>query len=361
MNNVVLKEIDLYITEKCNLACPFCSVRAGENPIRELDYDTVTHFVDYCKENKVTDIHVTGGEPTLHKDYKRIIKYIIESGIDVRLITNGLLLTKRDLIELKEIGLRKIMFSLDGTERFHELVRGKGTFKRTLAIVKDSIHMGFNVRVNSVAWEQNTDSILDLLDILNDIGVNVFSVFLGSPVGRAKQLRHLTVIRAADWISFIQSLKDLHNSNKMTIKVVFEQGFIEEKQNAKHLDLRSCASIISNTNYLSVRADGNVFPCVFFSNDFQSIGNIYKRDSYDFYKNLKNSAVYNSIAALPIECNDCEELEYCHGGCRGFNYSLSDVGRDLRCRQDGYIPICPLIKRALFTDALAPCTDDLLE
>lgn len=356
-----LKEIDLYITEKCNLSCPFCSIKAESSSSKELDLDTIKYFVDYCKEKGATDIHITGGEPTLHKKYKEIIKYIIEKGIDVRLITNGLLLTEQDFTELKEIGLRKLMFSLDGAKSFHESVRGKGTFEKTLSAVRTAIFMGFNVRVNAVAWEQNTDSILELLCLLDDVGVDVFSVFLGSPVGRAKQLTDLTVINAKSWMSFIQDLRHVYCEKRMRIKVVLEQGYIRDKKHAEHVNLRSCSSIINNTDYLSVRADGNVFPCVFFSNDFHSIGNIYNRNSFDFYENLKNSKTYNSVAVLPVECSSCDNVEYCQGGCRGFNYSPTEIGRDLRCCQDEYIPICPLIKRDLFTEDLAPCTDDLLE
>lgn len=360
VKHMILKEIDLYITEKCNLSCPFCSIRATANSTKELDFNIIKQFVDFCKENEVTDIHITGGEPTLHKNYKDIIKYIIDTGIDTRLITNGLLLSENDLIELKEIGLKKLMFSLDGTESFHESVRGKGTFKKTFSTVKNAIATGFNVRVNAVAWEENTDSILELMCILDEISADVFSVFLGSPVGRAKDQNRLTVIGAEDWISFIKKLRYIYSQYNLKIKVVIEQGFISAQECIEHVNLRSCTSIINNTDYLSVRADGNVFPCVFFSNDFQSIGNIYNIYSYDFYGNLKKSKLYNLIATLPSACSSCNNVEHCYGGCRGFNFSPAEIGRDLRCRQDRYIPICPLIKRDLFEDDLAPCTDDLL-
>ena len=355
-----LKEIDLYITEKCNLSCPFCSIQASANSVKELDYDTVTRFVDFCKDNNVTDIHITGGEPTLHKNYKEIIRYVVESGIDVRLITNGLLISKADLIELRDIGLEKIMISLDGLEDFHDSVRKKGAFKKTLSTISNAIELGFNVRVNAVAWMQNLTDIPQLMNILDGYSVNVFSVFLGSPVGRAKNQESLTVVGPQVWINFLASLRSFYALKKMKIKVVVEQGYLETYKDSSHTSLRSCTSIIQNTDYLSIRADGNVYPCVFFSNDFQSLGNIHNPDAIDFQKALEMSKFYNQVATLPTECEVCESVKYCQGGCRGFNYSTMTIGRDLRCNHHGYIPICPLIKINLFTDEMAACTDDLL-
>lgn len=356
-----LKEIDLYITERCNLECPFCSIQASKKSRKELDFETIKKFVVYCKQNGVTDIHVTGGEPTLHKDYKKIIAFIIENEIDVRLITNGLLLSEKDLIELKEIGLKNLMISLDGLENFHDSVRTKGGYKKVLKLIKTAVSLDYNVRVNSVVWNENIDDIPFLMEELDKVNVRVYSVFLGSPVGRAKQMSNLTVVDAKKWKTFLESLKVYHIEQNMEIKVVVEQGYIKAGVDNEHYTIRSCDAILNNTDYLSVRADGSVFPCVFFSNDFQSIGNIHNISDLNFKKFMSTSDFYNSVAALPLECNTCENVVYCKGGCRGFNFTPHEITKDLRCYQNGYIPICPLIKIDLFDNIMAPCTDDLLE
>lgn len=355
-----LKEIDLYITEKCNLKCRFCSIKAGPASKRELDFDTVEKFVSYCKGCGVTDIHITGGEPTLHKNYKEIIELIIKNGIDTRLITNGLLLTESDLSQLKEIGLKNIMFSLDGLNDFHSFVRGKGTFERTLTTVKAAIEKDFNVRVNTVAWNENLSDIPKLLEELDQAGVKIYSVFLGSPVGRGKELNHLSVVSADKWDLFLSELKEYYLDRKLSVQVVVEQGFVKQsKKDHDYNDVRSCASILDNTDYLTIRADGNVFPCVFFSNDFQSIGNIYDLDQLDLKGNLSNSEFYQNVSKLPKDCTECSERTYCKGGCRGFNYLPLEITKDERCNGDEYIPICPIIKLDLLNEKIAPCTDDL--
>lgn len=355
-----LKEIDLFITEKCNLSCQFCSINAGPSSLRELDFETVSNFVKYAKKNGVTDIHITGGEPTLHKNYKDIISLIISQNIETRLITNGLLLSKVDLCELSKIGLKNIMFSLDGLEDFHDTIRGKKTFKKTLLTIQMAIEQGFNVRVNTVAWNENLDSIINLMKLLNGIGVNLYSVFLGSPVGRAKHLRNLSVIEDDVWYRFLKEMKREYLNEQLLIKIVVEQGFVmREKKKIDYNAVRSCTSILENTEYLTIRADGNIYPCVFFNEDYQNVGNIYNLERLDINRNLKNNKYYHSVSELPKDCELCNEKNYCQGGCRGFHSLTSEVFKDTRCHQNCFIPICPLIKMDLLSDVIAPCTDDL--
>lgn len=355
-----LKEIDLFITEKCNLRCEFCSICAGPYSSRELDLGTISNFIKYAKQNGITDIHITGGEPTLHKNYKEIISLIISQNIDTRLITNGLLLDKNDLWELERIGLKNIMFSLDGLERFHDFVRGPGTFSKTLSTIKTAIDLGYNVRVNTVAWVENVQDIFTLMRLLNDIGVNIYSIFLGSPVGRGKNLSNLSIVKDEDWHTFLESLRIKYVDNQLAIKVVVEQGFVSiGKKDIDYNVMRSCSAILENTEYLTIRADGNIYPCVFFNEEYQSIGNIHNLDGLDLNRNLKHNRYYHDVSRQPDDCQSCDVKDYCKGGCRGFHSYTSEVFKDTRCHRNRFIPICPLIKTDLISNEAAPCTDDL--
>ena len=356
-----LKEIDLYITEKCNLECTFCSIKASPTSKRELSLEEVENLVAFCKKNGVTDIHITGGEPTLHKHYKKIIEIIINHDIDARLITNGLLLTEEDLYDLKNIGLKNLMFSLDGLSQFHNSVRKPSSFESTSNIIKKALKLNFNVRVNSVAWKENLPDIPKLMEYLDKLGVEIYSVFLGSPVGRAKNLTNLSVVQAADWINFIKKLKQIYLNKHCSMKVVVEQGYIERiNKTINYNDIRSCLSIMKNMDYLSIRANGNIYPCIFFSNEFEGIGNINNLDLFEQNNDLYKNTIYKSLLEPPEHCKKCKDVNSCNGGCRGFNHLEGKITKDLRCLGDDYIPICPLIKLDLINNDIAPCTDNLV-
>lgn len=65
------------------------------------------------KNNKIKKVLLTGGEPLMKPDICKIISKLTSMGIKVDMVTNGVLLTKKKLIELQEAGLKRIRLSID--------------------------------------------------------------------------------------------------------------------------------------------------------------------------------------------------------------------------------------------------------
>ena len=83
--------LDVHLTGACNLRCPRCG--GGERK-GCLDTQLVCDLLQELRKGDVRAIVYTGGgEPTMHKDFSKIINYTKELGFSVGLITNGSLLT----------------------------------------------------------------------------------------------------------------------------------------------------------------------------------------------------------------------------------------------------------------------------
>ena len=83
--------MDLHLTGACNLRCPRCS--GGERK-GSLSSELVYDLLRQLREGDVRGIIYTGGgEPTMHQDFSKIIRYTKELGFSIGLITNGSLLT----------------------------------------------------------------------------------------------------------------------------------------------------------------------------------------------------------------------------------------------------------------------------
>ena len=76
-------------TSGCNFACPFCH-NSGLVKGTEPEIPT-SEILDYLKkrQNVLTAVCISGGEPTLHKDLPEFISKIKELGYLVKLDTNG--------------------------------------------------------------------------------------------------------------------------------------------------------------------------------------------------------------------------------------------------------------------------------
>ena len=365
-----LEEIDLYVTNKCNLKCEFCSVKAGSYDA-EISLERIKELIDEASKFGLQDLHLTGGEPTIRRDLEEIIEYAISKDINVRLITNGTLLTKERLDSLCNHGLKSIMISIDGREDCHDRVRGiKGTFKRAYDTIEYAISKGMYVRVNSVAWKDNCDEILELLDIFNELKVDVYSIFLGSPLGYAISKIDNT-IGANEWREFCKKVSDKVVENKFYTKVVMEKGYLYKDEDPNSVlgfggRGRGCYKITNYMDFILIRSNGDVYPCVFYSNEAEPIGNIHKDSLEEIGNNFKTNKLYNQFGEYPSECIGCKNVKYCHGGCRGYAKLCSNdwFSKDPRCDGkcgDDTIPLCPIVKLNINDGIIGGSSEQVLE
>ena len=365
-----LEEIDLYVTNKCNLKCDFCSVKAGSYDA-EISLTRIKEIIDEAIKFGLKDLHLTGGEPTIRKDLEDIIEYAVSKGLNVRLITNGTLISKEKLDSLCEHGLKSIMISIDGNEEYHDRVRGiQGTFKKAYDTISYAIEKGMYVRVNSVAWKDNCNEILKLLDIFNELKVNVYSIFLGSPLGYAINKKNNT-INANDWRKFCQQVKQKVVENNFYTKVVMEKGYLYSDEDPDSVlgfggRGRGCYNITNYMDFILIRSNGDVYPCVFYSNEAEPIGNIHDESLEEIGRKFRKNELYNKFGDYPLDCIGCKNLKYCHGGCRGYAKLCSNdwFGKDSRCDENNgkeVIPLCPIVKLNINDDIIGGSSEQVLE
>lgn len=114
----------LYITRKCNLACPICFLRniptIGEDPSTE-------ELEEFLTTLRPSIILFEGAEPTMREDLPLLIKIAKRAGHIVKIFTNGVKLEDESYVQkLKRAGLDGVYFSIDGfDERVISELRGK--------------------------------------------------------------------------------------------------------------------------------------------------------------------------------------------------------------------------------------------
>jgi len=87
--------VQLCPTNKCNRNCFYCSCSARDKTL-ELSFHRICQIMDVFRVLGCRAVTITGGgEPLLHPDIQKIIPYIAKYlGIEVGLVTNGMLLNK---------------------------------------------------------------------------------------------------------------------------------------------------------------------------------------------------------------------------------------------------------------------------
>jgi uncharacterized radical SAM superfamily Fe-S cluster-containing enzyme len=121
----------LEVTSSCNLKCPMCFASSGPGG-EHLSFDACRAAIDrlVAVEGRPEVLQLSGGEPTLHPDFGRILDYAVARPIDLVMVnTNGLRLAHDPALvdRLAAHGPRvEVYFQLDGlTERSSTALRGE--------------------------------------------------------------------------------------------------------------------------------------------------------------------------------------------------------------------------------------------
>jgi MoaA/NifB/PqqE/SkfB family radical SAM enzyme len=112
-----------------------------------MDSHRLYQLIDELKELQVFDIILAGGEPFLHPDIFCIIEYALNRGIQLSVLSNGVLLNEEARMRLAKIvaGKRFILqISLDSVDPLvNDRTRGKGAIviENVLALSRLSVQM----------------------------------------------------------------------------------------------------------------------------------------------------------------------------------------------------------------------------
>src|SRR5215469_1237873 len=104
-------QCSLYVTDRCNLDCAYCTEYDNSRPHPSLD--DLKKWIRKIRELGTMRIAIVGGEPLMHPNIVEVIRYCRELGFATSLTTNGFLLTRKLVAELEDAGLQVMQISVD--------------------------------------------------------------------------------------------------------------------------------------------------------------------------------------------------------------------------------------------------------
>lgn len=185
------------LTRACDLVCKHCRASAQKraNPL-ELKPEQSLALVDQLATFPIKPMLVlTGGDPLKREDLFNIIEHSVSRGIETSITPSVTPLMTRDAIRrFKESGISRMAISLDGKDaQTHDTFRGvPGTFDQSLQVVRTARELGIPVQINTTLTPGNYDQIEEMAEVLRDLDIVLWSLFLIIPVGRATDDMRLT-------------------------------------------------------------------------------------------------------------------------------------------------------------------------
>jgi cyclic pyranopterin phosphate synthase len=117
-----LRDLRISVTDRCTFRCTYCMPKEvfGRDYVflsraDLLSFEEITRLARVFVKLGVTKIRLTGGEPTLRRDFEKLVEMLagIDGLEDIAMTTNGSLLTLERAQALKAAGLKRVTVSLD--------------------------------------------------------------------------------------------------------------------------------------------------------------------------------------------------------------------------------------------------------
>ena len=169
----------LSVTDVCNFKCTYC-LPDGYKPEGKphfLRLDEIGRIVNAFAKVGTKKIRITGGEPSLRKDFTDIIRLVADNDAieTIATTTNGYRL-ERHAQEWFDAGLRRINVSVDSLDprQFHQIT-GENKFHEVMRGIDAALDAGFErIKVNAVLLKHLNDGDLPkFIDWLKDRPIDV--------------------------------------------------------------------------------------------------------------------------------------------------------------------------------------------
>lgn len=339
-----LTKLYVEITTICNLNCLMCVRRVWNEPIGSMPLATFSRLMDEIKKLPTPPtIHLGGyGEPLCHPDFLEIVRQAKATGARVEVTSNGTRLTQETAASLIEIGLDRLVVSIDGvTSESYGDIRTNSDFERVvdnlkglrrLQIRAGGRHGNPRIGIAFVAMKRNIHDLPELPRLATRVGA--WEIQVSNLVPHTEEMeaeilysRSLSACtyRTSRWVANLSLPKfDLDSYTLAPMEGAFGSTASISMLDAS-LSGRNNYCRFAQEGYAAIRWDGEVSPCLELLHDHpvylrgrrkdmthHSLGNINKTGFVDLWGSPEFSQLRSTVRAFPFSpCTTC-------GGCDRF-------------------------------------------
>jgi cyclic pyranopterin phosphate synthase len=258
----------LSITDVCNFRCTYClpdGYRPNGSPKTFLSLDEIRRVSRAFAELGTEKVRLTGGEPSLRRDFTEIIAAVRENPAirQLAVTTNGYRMA-RDVAGWRDAGLTAVNVSVDSLDprQFHAIT-GQDKFRQVMDGIDAAFTAGFSkVKVNAV--------------LMRDVNHQQLGAFLNWIKDRPIQLRFIELMETGEGGDLFRK----HHVSGEVIRLQLEQQGWQRQPRGRsdgpaqvfsHPDYQGEVGLImpyekdfcASCNRLRVSAIGNLHLCLF--------------------------------------------------------------------------------------------------
>jgi radical SAM protein with 4Fe4S-binding SPASM domain len=357
--------LQIHITDRCNLSCQHC-YNANHKAVDmdfELFKEAIDDFISLARIFRMNAlILITGGEPTIHKNFFQMLDYLdqkMDEGfpIDVRILTNAISIDRIMAENIsKSRSVSEIQVSIDGPKEIHDIIRGSGNYEKTIRTIELLKELEINVAMSCVISKINYKYAKEIVHVAVQNNIRRLNISRFVPImGEGEQ-------NQIDKVLSIEQLKDTWDILYREASILVEnivKGKSETYLNMQRCDMWHLADeehamaqwmipdspryllqglrCMVGVNILALLPNGDIYPCRRLP---IKLGNLREDKLKSLWMNNPFLKEYrNRESNMLGKCNDCiffKDKKYkmlCNGGgtCMSFALGKTIYDPDPQC------------------------------
>ena len=278
------------ITSACRFECEHCYQRLDKGA--DVDLDVLIEIVQELQEKGIAFFNIEGGDPFLRYERLQRVCAAIDDRSEIWVNSTGDGMTKERLRELKELGVKAVMFSVHSTEP-EELNQFMGR-SDAWQIMEQGIELCHQVGIApTINTCLGTEAFADgkfeaIMEFAKDRNIPLIQIIVPKPAG-----------------AWLENQEELFKTNQEIKEKIFKynldpayQDYPAISAQAIEEDSDHFGCTAGGTDRFYINAKGDLQPCEFLNISF---GNISEDDFEEIYDQMRN------CFDPPGQCWVCQE------------------------------------------------------
>lgn len=330
-----MRQIYIVLTKKCNLTCDYCIRDYTINRNNTISLKDAGFVFDQITKtySNFPQIILSGGEPTLLKDFHDIFSLATSYFKDKVVInsngTTDYFFSKNFQTKLQKENGFSVQISIDGSEYFHDAIRGKSAFKRSIDVIKYLASKNVKVVVSTTV---STLDFLEDFDKLNKQLINIpiaqWNIKRVSYSGRANS--GYSYFKSEDWNKIVDYVNDRNSLGKILISKQFDFSILDSMTIDQLSSIKPIKNCGSGTEKIYIYPNLDVLACTCYEK--LPSGNLNETNLSEILISERHSIITNDLVKSST-CDACRYKQLCNGGCLGSGFSINNkLGlADIKC------------------------------
>lgn len=276
-------ELHISLTSVCNQKCIHCYKNAGTMN-ENIDYSKLVAFLKYM-EGKVPFLTLSGGDALMYPYIENILEQFGEI-YQICVMTSGYSITPSQICLLKKASRGIYISVYSSKSEIHDaFVKTQDSYKKIFDNIKKLLAKNIPVGISTLLKEGNCDDIIELIEILTQMGVNKVSIGTISYLGRAKE----NDLQISDSDKMYEKMRLIQEQFKGIV-------VLQEKGNVSKRRILSPFKCMAGSLLWCVYENGEIYPCGICKNEKLLMGDI------NDYMSCVNNIVsyYDRISKIPM-------------------------------------------------------------